>query len=76
MFSKKLKRVVKIDGMSCNHCAKTVENTLLSIDGITKAKVNLKEKTAIIILDSNIDNNIIKDKINELEYKVLDINDL
>ena len=76
MFSKKLKKIIKIDGMSCSHCAKKVEDTLLSIDGITKAKVNLKEKIATITLNNNIDNSIIKEKIDALDYKVLDINDL
>ena len=76
MFSKKLKKIIKIDGMSCSHCAKKVEDILLSIDGITKAKVNLKEKIATITLNNKIDNSIIKEKIDALDYKVLDINDL
>ncbi len=73
MFSKKIIKTITIDGMSCNHCAKKVEEALLSIAGVKTAKVNLNKKIATIVLSSDVDNNLIKEKIENLEYKVLNI---
>ena len=48
MFEKNINTVIKIEGMSCEHCAKKVSQNLLTIKGVKKVKVNLKEKEAII----------------------------
>ena len=40
--------VIRIDGMSCNHCKMSVEKALNGLDGITSAEVNLDEKNASI----------------------------
>lgn len=73
MFNKKNKIIVKVLGMSCEHCSKKVENALISIDGITKIKVDLKKQEVTILSNHKIDNNVIIDKINSLEYQVSDI---
>lgn len=73
MFKKKLKKVIMIDGMSCNHCSKKVENTLNSLDNVIKTKVNLDKKQAIITLDKDIDDSMIIDAINHLGYYVTGI---
>lgn len=75
MFSKKKKKIVKIEGMSCSHCAKKVEDNLNSIEGVNKTRVNLSNNTATIIIYRNIDNDIIKSKIENLDYKVISIED-
>lgn len=73
MFHKNKKMLIKIEGMSCVHCAKKVEETLQSIENITKAKVNLKEKTATIHFKETIDKNEIQKKIKNLDYTVKEI---
>ena len=73
MFGKKDKMIIKIEGMSCAHCAKKVEDTLLSFDEISKAKVNLEKKEAIITLAKELEENNIKEKIEELGYKVISV---
>ena len=38
-----LKRAkIKIDGMSCQHCVKTVTDAMVDLDGVSQVKVNLK----------------------------------
>jgi copper ion binding protein len=37
---------MKVTGMSCAHCVKTVNNVLNAMKGITDVKVSLKEGTA------------------------------
>lgn len=73
MFTKKEKMRIKIEGMSCHHCAKKVEDVLNSISHVTKAKVNLKEKMAIITFDGVVEEVVIKEQIENLDYKVLGI---
>ena len=43
-----LKKRAIIEGMSCNHCVKRVENALKELEGVQDVKVNLKKKTADI----------------------------
>jgi len=40
------KAKVKIDGMSCQHCVKTVTDVMMGIDGVSQVKVNLKKREA------------------------------
>lgn len=75
MFHKK-KAIIFIDGMGCKHCAKKVQETLLSIENIKKGKVNLKKKTATITINGMIDKTKIKEKIESLDYIVNEIEEV
>ena len=70
MFAKKIKKVVIVEGMHCDHCVKKVTEALESIEGVTKVKVNLSKKEAIITSTEEIDDQIIKSKIEELGFSV------
>ena len=72
MFNKKVKQVINVDGMSCYHCAKKVENSLKEIDGVVKVSVNLDKKEVIITSKFEIDTNLLRKKIEDLGYKYLD----
>ncbi len=74
MLNKYNKKIIKIEGMSCIHCSKKVEDVLKSIQNIKKVKVDLKNKEAVISFKENIDNELIKEKIETLGYKVISIN--
>lgn len=43
-----MEKILKIDGMSCNHCVATVKKALESVDGVTNAEVSLDEKQAVV----------------------------
>ena len=47
MFNKRIKKVVTIEGMMCEHCKNKVETSLSSINNVSKVKVNLKDKTEV-----------------------------
>lgn len=68
-----MKKEIMIEGMSCNHCKMRVEKTLLGLEGITKAEVNLEEKKAVIELTADIENQVIIDAIDDAGYDVKDI---
>ncbi|GFH40320.1 heavy-metal-associated domain-containing protein [Lactococcus insecticola] len=48
------KTVLKIDGMTCNHCVMHVTEALESVSGVKSAKVNLKKGEAVVKSDSEI----------------------
>lgn len=73
MFSKKIKKVIHIEGMHCNHCAMKVKEVLTSIEGVTQVKVNLDKKEAILTSTQDIPNNLIKDSISNLDFEVTEI---
>lgn len=73
MFQKKKKKTIQIEGMHCMHCAKKVEEALQSLEEIKKAKVNLKTQEALIQFDHEIDEQKIKERIEDLGYHVIQI---
>lgn len=75
MFGKKIKKVVIIDGMMCEHCKAKVEKSLLELEGVVKVKVSLKDKMATIYSKNNISNDDIISAIEKLDYKVTSVGD-
>lgn len=69
MFNKKLKTIIKVEGMSCNHCVAKVTKALESLDDIRKVKVNLKNNSVIILSDKELNIKAVESTINSLEYK-------
>jgi copper chaperone len=43
--------VLQISGMTCNHCAHTVERTLEGVDGVERARVDLRAGNAVVEYD-------------------------
>jgi len=42
-----------VEGMSCEHCVKTVTAALESLDGVTRAQVTLNTKIAVVQFDES-----------------------
>ncbi|MDK9703288.1 MAG: cation transporter [Sulfuritalea sp.] len=43
---------IKVDGMSCGGCVKSVTGVLTALDGVTKAEVSLEQKQAVVEFDA------------------------
>lgn len=67
-----MKKIIKIEGMSCGHCQAKVEKVLNALDGV-EAKVDLKKKAAVVNLTSEIADSALKDVITEAGYEVVSI---
>ena len=71
------KAKIKISGMSCVSCAKTIENSLENLDGVTKAQVNLGSEEAEVEYDStkvnfpNLENAVEDAGYNVINEKVI-----
>ena len=73
MFSKKIKTIIGIEGMSCEHCANKVSKTLEDMEKIKSVKVSLSKKQALVTSDEKLDYDEIKKVIESLDYNVTDI---
>ena len=59
--------------MSCMHCVKKVEENLKKIKGVKSVKVSLEEKKADIILKQEVENDVLKQTVEDLGFSVLKI---
>lgn len=67
-----MEKTILIEGMSCGHCVKAVEEALKELDGVKSVVVDLEGKKAVVEGD-NLDDNKIKEAIDEAGYEVTQI---
>jgi len=62
---------INIEGMSCGHCKKAVEDALKTLDGVSTAEVNLDTNSALIFYEEDkVDEEKIKDIVINAGYEV------
>ncbi len=62
---------LKIKGMSCSHCTKSVEDILKDLSGVISVNVSLENANAVVEFDdSKVSIDTIIESIKELEYEV------
>lgn len=66
-----MEKTLKIEGMMCPHCEANVKNTLEAIDGVTSAVVSHVEGTAVVTLEKEVADSILKEAVEGKGYKVL-----
>ncbi len=66
-----MKKTVKIEGMMCEHCEASVKKALEKIDGIESAEASHTAGTAVITLSKDVDEALIKEAIEDRDYKYL-----
>ena len=62
-------KVLTIEGMHCENCEIRVENALNRLDDVV-CKVNLKKKTAIVSYSKEASDELLKETVEKLGYKV------
>ncbi|HWI54067.1 MAG TPA: copper ion binding protein [Desulfobacteria bacterium] len=63
--------VLNVEGMTCSHCTKAVEQALMTLDGVKTASADLEDKTVAIDYDTSVINeNELKKTINDAGYEV------
>ncbi|WP_352399995.1 heavy metal translocating P-type ATPase [Anaerotignum sp.] len=67
-----MKKVLKIEGMSCGHCTGRVEKALNALDGVT-SEVSLDEKSATVTLSKEINDETLVKTVTDAGYEVVDI---
>ncbi len=61
--------VLKIEGMSCNHCKMAVEKALKGVPGVTGAEVNLAKNEAVVT--GSVEYSSMVKAIDEAGFKVM-----
>lgn len=67
-----MKKVVFINGMSCQHCVMAVKSALIEVEGINSVDVDLESGSATLDVDGTSDE-IIKEAVKEAGYEVVEI---
>ncbi len=62
--------IFKVEGMTCEGCERRLQNVLMDIDGVEKAKASHIEKNVKITLNKDVDINTLKEAIEDLDFKV------
>lgn len=70
---KKMVKVMAINGMMCMHCQQNVEKTLMGIENVSDAVVNLEEKTATVTMDKEVSDETLKTAVENAGYEVVGI---
>ena len=68
-----MKKVLKVEGMMCNHCKAAVEKALNAVEGVSAAEVNLEEKTATATLSGEVSDEALTAAVTEAGYEVLGV---
>ncbi len=71
-----MKKQITIEGMSCGHCVKHVEEALKGVSGVSHVEVNLVGKNAIVEVSDGVTDLILKEAIEEAGYEATEINPL
>ena len=65
-----MEKTLKIDGMMCQRCVAHVKKALESVEGVAQVDVNLKKKTAIVVLSADVSNDALTAVITDAGYEV------
>ncbi len=63
--------VLKVKGMTCNHCVMAVEKALRSIQGIRDIKVDLSTGQVEFKEDTPVKMDIVREKIRKAGYEIV-----
>ena len=65
-------KIVRVDGMTCDHCKGWVEKAINEIDGAS-AKVDLKKKEAVVSMSREMSDEEIIAAVKKAGYRVVEI---
>ncbi len=65
-------KVIKVKGMSCDHCVKAVTKALEKIDGVDNVKVDLERGEATFDETAPVNMSVVEEKIKKAGYEVGD----
>ncbi|MCG8542487.1 MAG: heavy-metal-associated domain-containing protein [Clostridia bacterium] len=71
-----MKKMILIEGITCSHCSDRVGKALNQIDGVKVESVSVDEKNALITLEKEVEEKLIRDTIYDAGYDVIDIREV
>ncbi len=67
-----MRKLLKIEGMSCGHCVMHVQSALEDVSGVTSAKVDLMERSAMVEGEA-LSDQALRAAVADAGYKVVSI---
>jgi copper chaperone CopZ len=67
-----MRKLLKIEGMSCGHCVMHVQSALEDVPGVKSAKVDLLERSAMVDGET-LDDQALRAAVADAGYKVVSI---
>ena len=68
-----MEKTMKITGMMCGHCEATVKKALEELPQVTEAKVSHTDGTAVVSLNSALEDGVLKKTVEDKGYTVTEI---
>lgn len=68
-----MKKTMIIDGMMCGHCTGRVQKVLEAVEGVKSVTMSLEDKSAELVLEIGVPDEILKNVVTEAGYEVMEI---
>ena len=68
-----MKKTMNIEGMMCPHCEARVKKILEALPGVASAEVSHTAGTAVVTLSAPVENDVLKNAVEEQDYPVTGI---
>ncbi len=69
-----MEKTMTIEGMMCGHCEARVKKTLEALEGVKAAEVSHEKGTAVVSMEAEIADDVLKQAVEAQDYKVVSIN--
>lgn len=66
-------KTMKIEGMMCGKCEAHVKKALEALDGVTAAEASHEAGTAVVTLNGDVPDDVLKKAVEEQDYTVTEI---
>lgn len=67
-----MKKIIKIDGMGCQHCVNRITEALSAVDGVDVLEVSLEDKSATVDVDESVADEVLMDTIDEEGFEPIE----
>ena len=68
-----MEKTLRIEGMMCGHCEMHTKKALEALDGVKTAEVSHEAGTAVVSLEKEIPDDVLKQAVADQGYRVTDI---
>ncbi|MBR3579418.1 MAG: heavy metal translocating P-type ATPase [Lachnospiraceae bacterium] len=70
---KTMTKTLKVEGMMCEHCEARVKKALEAVAGVESAVADHNANTAVVTLNADVSDDVLKKAVEDQDYKVLGI---
>lgn len=66
-----METILKVEGMTCNHCKQAVEGALTELEGVNSAAVDLEAANVTVRHEDNVNKDVMTSAIEDQGYDVV-----